>query len=72
MSRKRSVRQIGEYKVDRLQQDLSVKRPDWDFYVTGSEPSSESEMRESFNLNVWICMKEGGDSITLPTTGVLG
>ena len=72
MSRKRSVRQIGEYQVDWLQQDLSVKRLDWDFYRTGSVPSSESETGKSFNLKIWICMKEGGDNITLPTTGVLG
>lgn len=62
--------QIGEHKVDRSQQDLSVEGLDWDFYLTGSVPSSESETGKCFNLKVWICMKEGGD-ITLPTMGVL-
>lgn len=71
MSRKRSVWQTGEYKVDGLQQDASVKGLDWDFYVTGSVPSTESVTGKLFNLKVWICMKEG-DNITLPTTGVLG
>lgn len=71
MSRKRSVQHIGEYKVDWLHQDLSVRRLARDFYLTDSVPSSESETGKSFNLKVRICMKEE-DNITLPTTGVLG
>lgn len=55
--RKKGVWQIGEYKVDWLHQDLSVKGLDWDFFLTDSLPSSESETGKSFNLKVWIYME---------------
>lgn len=65
------MRQISEYKVDWLQQDLSINRLDWYLYLTDSAPRSESETGKSFHLKVWICMKEE-DNISLPTMGILG